>query len=359
MKFKLLVAAAFIVTLATGEICAQQSDSMIKTRKDAELLVPRPFRESVPSMIKSDKDVLDSIETSSPGVKILLFADNTWKYWKDPAVILKNDVFSDNWNTETAVPFLVEQKDLPEKISLWIVDTLSDYRCPNPVKVYSPFGYRHRRRHQGVDLPLKTGDPVYAAFSGKVRLSKYYSGFGNLVIIRHENGLETFYAHLSKREVESGEWVEAGQEIGLGGSTGRSSGAHLHFETRYMGYAFDPEWLIDFETGTLRHRLFTLKRQYLDANSRYVPESDDEEIDIHDGDQKDYATQDSIAAAKKAAEEKAAAERAAAQYHKVRSGDTLSGIAQRYGTTVSKIIKLNPGLTTRTTLRIGRSIRVK
>lgn len=359
MKFKLLVAAAFIATLATGEICAQQSDSMIKTRKDAELLVPRPFRESVPSMIKSDKDILDSIETSSPGVKILLFADNTWKYWKDPSVILKNDVFSDNWNTETAVPYRVEQKDLPEKISLWIVDTLSDYRCPNPVKVYSPFGYRHRRRHQGVDLPLKTGDPVYAAFSGKVRLSKYYSGYGNLVIIRHENGLETFYAHLSKREVESGEWVEAGQEIGLGGSTGRSSGAHLHFETRYMGYAFDPEWLIDFETGTLRHRLFTLKRQYLDANSRYVPESDDEEIDIHDGDQKDYATQDSIAAAKKAAEEKAAAERAAAQYHKVRSGDTLSGIAHRYGTTVSKIIKLNPGLTTRTTLKIGRNIRVK
>ena len=358
MKFKLIVAAALCALLSTTEIFAQ-NDTMIKTKKDAELLVPRPFRESVPSMVKTDKDILDSIETSSPGVKILLFADNTWKYYKDPSVILKNDVFSENWNTETADPYHVDQKDLPEKISLWIVDTLSEYKCPHVTKVYSPFGYRHRRRHQGVDLPLKTGDPVYAAFSGKVRLSKYYSGYGNLVIIRHENGLETFYAHLSKREVESGEWVEAGQEIGLGGSTGRSSGAHLHFETRYMGYAFDPQWLIDFESGTLRHRLFTLKRQYLDAASKYVPESDDEEIDIHEGDQKDYATQDSIAAAKKAAEEKAAAEKAAAQYHKVRSGDTLSGIAHRYGTTVSKIIKLNPGLTTRTTLRIGRSIRVK
>jgi len=358
MKFKLIVAAALCALLSTTEIFAQ-NDTMIKTKKDAELLVPRPFRESVPSMVKTDKDILDSIETSSPGVKILLFADNTWKYYKDPSVILKNDVFSENWNTETADPYHVDQKDLPEKISLWIVDTLSEYKCPHVTKVYSPFGYRHRRRHQGVDLPLKTGDPVYAAFSGKVRLSKYYSGYGNLVIIRHENGLETFYAHLSKREVESGEWVEAGQEIGLGGSTGRSSGAHLHFETRYMGYAFDPQWLIDFESGTLRHRLFTLKRQYLDAASKYVPESDDEEIDIHEGDQKDYATQDSIAAAKKAAEEKAAAEKAAAQYHKIRSGDTLSGIAHRYGTTVSKIIKLNPGLTTRTTLRIGRSIRVK
>lgn len=358
MKLRLIVAAALVASFATSEIFAQ-SDSMIKTKKDAELLVPRPFRESVPSMVKTDKDVLDSIETSSPGVKILLYADNTWKYWKDPSVIMKNDVFSENWNTETAVPYRVDQKDLPERISLWIVDTLSEYKCPNQVKVYSPFGYRHRRQHQGVDLPLKTGDPVYAAFSGKVRLSKYYSGYGNLIILRHENGLETFYAHLSKREVEVGEWVEAGQEIGLGGSTGRSTGAHLHFETRYMGYAFDPEWLIDFESGTLRHRLFTLKREYLNATSRYVPESDDEEIDIYDGDRKNYATQDSIAAAQKAAEEKAAAEKAAAQYYKVRSGDTLSGIAKKYGTTVNKIINLNPGLTTRTTLRIGRSIRVK
>ena len=358
MKLRLIVATALVASLATTEIIAQ-NDSMIKTKKDAELLVPRPFRESVPSMVKSDKDVLDSIETASPGVKILLFADNTWKYWKDPSVIMKNDVFSEYWNTETAVPYHVDQKDLPERISLWIVDTLSEYRCPNVVKVYSPFGYRHRRQHQGVDLPLKTGDPVYAAFSGKVRLSKYYSGYGNLIILRHENGLETFYAHLSKREVDVGEWVEAGQEIGLGGSTGRSTGAHLHFETRYMGYAFDPQWLIDFETGTLRHRLFTLKREYLNASSKYVPESDDEEIDIYDGDRKDYATQDSIAAVQKAAEEKAAAEKAAAQYHKVRSGDTLSGIAKRYGTTVNKIISLNPGLTTRTTLKIGRNIRVK
>ena len=166
-------------------------------------------------------------------------------------------------------------------------------------------------------------------------------------------------AHLSERKVESGDWVEAGQVIATGGSTGRSSGPHLHFETRFRGYAFDPQWLIDFESGTLRHRLFVLKREYLSESSRYVPEDEQEEVAIYLADTREKAIADSLAAVRKAAEEKAAREAAMARYHTIRSGDTLGRIARANGTSVAAICRLNPGLTPTTTLRLGRKIRVK
>lgn len=358
MIIKQLCAGAFALVLAMGPLCAQ-NDSVVKTKKDAELLIPRIHRQPVQSLDLNGQQVMDTISTQTPGVKILLLTDNTWKYYRDPAEALKTEAFTRNWSTNTINPYNTSLSDLPADIRIWVADTLSEYHCPRQTKVYSAFGIRHRRRHQGVDLPLKTGDPVGAAFAGRVRVSNYTRGYGNLVVIRHENGLETYYGHLSKREVEPGDWVEAGQIIGLGGSTGRSTGPHLHFETRYEGYAFDPEWLIDFETGVLRHRLFVLKKRYLDANSKYVPESEDEEYEINIGDERDHAVADSIEAVRQAEREKAAREAAAAQYYKIRSGDTLGKIARRYGTTVNAICRLNPGLTARTTLRVGRSIRVK
>ncbi len=358
MIIKQLCAGAFALVLAMGPLCAQ-NDSVVKTKKDAELLIPRIHRQPVQSLDLNGQQVMDTISTQTPGVKILLLTDNTWKYYRDPAEALKTEAFTRNWSTNTINPYNTSLSDLPDDIRIWVADTLSEYHCPRQTKVYSAFGIRHRRRHQGVDLPLKTGDPVGAAFAGRVRVSNYTRGYGNLVVIRHENGLETYYGHLSKREVEPGDWVEAGQVIGLGGSTGRSTGPHLHFETRYEGYAFDPEWLIDFESGVLRHRLFVLKKRYLDANSKYVPESEDEEYEINIGDERDHAVADSIEAVRQAEREKAAREAAAAQYYKIRSGDTLGKIARRYGTTVNAICRLNPGLTARTTLRVGRSIRVK
>lgn len=340
---------------------AQQTDTQctIKTLADAERLVPRLHRQSVKSLVNDGSQPLDTVDTSSPGVKLILYANNTWKYWRDPDDIMLKEVFTEKWDNVHPDPYNTSLAELPDKINLWIVDTLNEYKCPYQTKVYSPFGMRRRRRHQGVDLPLVKGTPVYSAFAGKVRMSKYLRGYGNLVIVRHENGLETFYGHLSKRLVEPGDWVEAGQEIGLGGNTGRSTGSHLHFETRYKGYAFDPQWLIDFETGTLRHRLFTLNKKYLNANSKYVPETDDVEIEIYLGDKRDYEVADSIAAVRKAEEERAAKEAAAARYVTVRSGDTLGRIAINNGTTITAICKLNPGLTRTTVLKIGRKIRVK
>lgn len=356
--YKYICSGILALAFAAGSLSAQNDSLIIKSKRDAEQLIPRISTQPVRPLNRKDQ-ALDTISTQSPGVKIVLYADNTWKYYRDPEEALKNEIFNRDWNTSSVVPFNTPLDEIPDEIRIWVADTLSEYHCPNQTRVYSAFGYRRRRRHQGVDLPLKTGDPVGAAFAGKVRVSNYTRGYGNLVVIRHENGLETFYGHLSKRSVEPGQWVEAGEIIGLGGSTGRSTGPHLHFETRYEGYAFDPQWLIDFETGMLRHRLFVLKKRYLNANSKYVPEDEDEEYEINLGDQRDRATADSIAAVRKIEQEKAAAEAAAAKYHTVRSGDTLGKIARRYGTSVRAICRLNPGLTEKTTLRIGRSIRVK
>ena len=198
---------------------------------------------------------------------------------------------------------------------------------------------RRGRRHQGVDIPLKTGDPVYATFTGKVRMSKYLGAYGNVIVIRHENGIETFYAHLSKRHVEAGDWVNAGDVIGLGGSTGRSTGPHLHYETRYNGFAFDPQWLIDFKTGELRHRLFVLKKKYFNIYSNYEQDFDDEAKNEEEDKKED-------------------AEKAAMKYYTIKSGDTLGRIAINNGTTVNALCRLN-GITPKTTLKIGRRIRVR
>lgn len=318
------------------------------TMAKAKRLLPRPALEPVRSLIpEPDVTAVDTLDTNDPRIKLVLRSNNTWEYIKEKDLLEDSPVFDEAWVNNVANPYKVAYDDLPLRNVLWLVDSASTFCVPYQAKVYSKFGWRRNRQHMGVDLPYPKGTPVKAAFAGKVRYAARSGGYGNLVVLRHPNGLETYYGHLSQIDVSANEWVEAGQVVGLGGSTGRSTGPHLHFETRYRGFAFDPQWLIDFETGTLKHGVFMLKRKYLTPGATYVPESEDEEEEI-------YLTEEQ----ERAEEERLARERAAAQYHKIRSGDTLSGLAVRYHTTVSAICKLN-GITTRTTLRIGRSIRVK
>ena len=305
------------------------------------LIIPRPALEPVKSLIKSPSDVIDTLDTANEHIKVILRADNTWSYYKTPGFQQVTGVFDEHWDETTTNPYGIEQANLPSQWSIWLVDSLDQYHCPFQGSVYyrGKFGVRRGRRHQGVDLPLKTGDPIYAAFTGKVRMSKYLGAFGNLVVIRHENGLETFYAHLSKRSVEVGDWVNAGDVIGLGGSTGRSTGPHLHFETRYNGFAFDPQWLIDFEKGLLRHRLFVLKKKYFNIYSNYEQDFEDEMKNEEDDKKED-------------------AEREPMRWSTIKSGDTLGRIAINNGTTVNAICRLN-GIKPTTTLKIGRKIRVR
>lgn len=358
-------AAAILMSVILGSAASAQNDTSSSKILDtlismskAEILVPRPALKPIKSLDPSEGTPVDTLDTANPAIKILLMDNHTWKYYKLPEFQMMSEIFENNWDETKTNPYMKEPSDIDNDVTLVLTDSLSAYHCPYVREVYSPFGYRRGRRHMGVDLPLPTGTPIHATFPGKVRLSKYFRGYGNLVVIRHENGLETFYGHLSKRNVEPGDWVEAGDVIGLGGSTGRSTGAHLHFETRYQGFAFDPQWIIDFKTGNLRRNLFVLKKRYLNAASKYFPESDEEDYLIMREDSVAYSARAAELAAKEAEEARRAAELAKAQYHKIRSGDTLGALAVKYHTTVKAICNLN-GITPKTTLRIGRSIRVR
>lgn len=191
--------------------------------------------------------------------------------------------------------------------------------------------------HYGVDLGYPTGTPVVAVFDGIVRISQTNAGgYGNLIVLRHDNGLETYYGHLSKRLVNPGQEVKAGDTIALGGNTGRSYGSHLHFETRYLGTPFNPNKIIDFANYTLRCDTLYIKgcaaANYIVANT--TPPA---------------ANSTSAASIASAGND--------ATYYKVKNGDTLSHIAARYGTSVSRIKKLN-GLKS-DFLRIGQRLRIR
>lgn len=326
-------------TLPTDELSATnpiRRDTAIFT-----LQLTPPSLAPLLSCYRSLSEPIDTLDTANEFIKVILFADNTWEYYKTPDYQTVTGVFDEAWTHTGTDPYGIPQAELPDQWTIWCVDSLDQYHCPYQGEVYyrGKFGIRRGRRHQGVDLPLKTGEPVYATFTGKVRISKYWGAYGNLVVIRHENGIETFYAHLSKRLVEQDDWVNAGDIIGYGGSTGRSTGPHLHFEARYKGYAFDPQWLIDFKEGKLRHRLFVLKKKYFNIYSNYEQDFEDEILNDEEDKKED-------------------AEREAMRWYTIKSGDTLGRIAINNNTTVSELCRLN-GITRTTTLKIGKKIRVR
>ena len=311
---------------------------------------------------------IDTLDAGRDNRKVIIFADNTWQYYyPDLQEKLSLQIYNDHWINDQIFAYRdVKPEQLPQTMDIDLISDYADYHAPAVGKVYSKYGTRGRRRHQGVDIPMKSGDPIYASFSGKVRYSSYNTGgYGNLVIIRHENGLETWYAHLTKRNVEVDEYVSAGTVIGYCGSTGRSKGVHLHFEVRYCDQSFDPEHIIDFSTGDLRYWTFPLQRSYFSSQSRAsetLEETDDYEetllaADSLSGDLTSEAILDNIRSADNAVQEKP---KTAANpvYYSVRKGDTLSKIARQHGTTVKKLCQLN-GIKETSILSIGRKLRVK
>ena len=199
---------------------------------------------------------------------------------------------------------------------------LTGFHMPTPsTKITSPFGPRWRRMHNGLDLKVNIGDTIVAAFDGKVRIVKYERrGYGKYVVIRHDNGLETVYGHLSKQLVEENQLVKAGEVIGLGGNTGRSTGSHLHFETRFLGIPINPALMFDFEKQDIVADSYTFRKTKGTS-----------------GTARSMASGEGL-------------------FYKVKKGDTLSKIASRQGTSIDKLCKLNR-ITRRTILRPGQVLR--
>ena len=186
--------------------------------------------------------VVDTLPTGDDRLSVLLFNNNTWRYISNESFKADTTVFAKHWDENNLFPYFnVPLTAIPETVPIQLVDSLRAYHYPYKGYMSSKYGPRNGRSHQGVDLPLKTGDPVYAAFDGKVRITAYQRrGYGHYVVIRHHNGIETLYAHLQKKLVDANENVKAGDPIGIGGNTGRSSGPHLHFEVIENGVQVDP-----------------------------------------------------------------------------------------------------------------------
>lgn len=256
----------------------------------------------------------------------------------------------DDWNNIYAH----RQTTLPDS---FLID-LRDFAMPSPSTVItSNFGPRWGRQHKGLDIKLNTGDTIYAAFTGKVRIVRFEAkGYGKYVVIRHNNGLETIYGHMSKQLVKENQDVRAGEPIGLGGSTGRSTGSHLHFETRLCGTALNPALMFDFLNQDVVGDYYMFRKATYNQESlvatrlRGVGGKGGE-------DNTDYAA---LAQQKTRQQQAKPATRTQRQqtsnYHKVQRGETLYAIARKHGTTVDAICRLNR-ITQKTVLRPGQILK--
>lgn len=230
------------------------------------------------------------------------------------------DTFYQSWNTEIPHPYQQNITSSDTTIHLILEGVLPNdsFKMPlDKLVLTSSFGWRDAKMHRGIDLDLEVWDPVKSIYPGIVRVAKYYGGYGRVVVIRHYNGLETLYAHLHRIKVTPGQAVASGDVIGLGGSSGRSSGSHLHFETRFKGIALNPAHLFNFEQQKVIHPEVKLLK-----------------------------TETGYAALPKGV-----------NVHTVKKGDNLYEIAKQYGTSINKLCQLN-GIKRNGILYVGQKIRI-
>lgn len=328
-----------------------------------------------------------------------------------PSVHPADSIYLGVWTNFRVNPYGIEIADMADTIRV----DLANFALPHRGRVTSRFGWRPRfgRWHYGIDIGLRTGDNVVSAWPGQVRVCGWDAhGYGYYVVVRHDNGFETVYGHLSKILVEEEQGVKAGEVIGRGGSTGHSTGPHLHFEIRYQGITINPELIINFDRGDLQNegialltpRMFTPKGQkrpapvqtklpeveeVLPDTTAMTPEELEafrlerqakaeqrarEEAERAEKErQAEIARQQAAERAKKAAAEKARKEAEAkkkaeeerkrkaaeaAKWYVVREGDSFWSIANKKGISVAELKKLN-GFNDKTVLHPGQKIRVK
>ena len=275
-------------------------------------------------VVSEDTSQLDQGETSVVEVVDSVLIGTEWVKIADYYAV---------WDSQTINPYAINPLEFDETIDIKLYDPPANrYWSPplNEGKMTSNFGFRWGRWHTGTDLDLDTGDPIYSAFDGVVRVVGWDgNGYGRYVLIRHYNGLETLYGHMSKQTVETGQFVKAGDQLGLGGSTGRSSGPHLHFETRFEGNPFSPLNIYSFPENTINDEHFLLTGSVWDylRGGRHS-----------------------------SSEPRSSPRIKRTVLHRVRAGETLSSIAERYGLSVSALKRKNHISGSR--VRAGQKIKV-
>ena len=293
---------------------------------------------------ETDSIIKNAMDTVHSGrFEIVLFDNNTWEYVNHDSVMalihledsvnvyayILNEklytpdsltVFSEKWDTVNIFAYgYINYERALDTVAIPLLGDTGKFVIPVPGYKQSGFGWRWGQMHNGIDLDLATGDSVVSAFDGVVRFAGWNNGgYGNLVIVRHFNGLETYYAHLNALNCKDNQRVSAGECIGFGGRTGRAYGPHLHFEIRFKDNPFDPEWIIDFETKELKTDILYLMPEKFGHVKEVV----------------------------------------GSEYHVVSSGDTLWGISRRYGVSINYLCSIN-GITENTTLNIGQRLRVR
>ena len=243
---------------------------------------------------------------------------------KENLMFPADELYGSNWGNRWVDPFRGAAKvNFPDSFAIDCSSFVYPIAIDSMARITSKYGPRRRRMHKGIDLKVLKGDTIRAAFNGKVRIKAFERrGYGYYVVLRHPNGLETIYGHLSKILVEENQIVRAGETIGLGGNTGRSTGSHLHFETRFLGQAINPAEIIDFENGVPHQDTYVFHNVKINGRRSNIYTSSSDRL----------------------------------VYHRVKSGDTLGKIARIYGTSVNELCRLN-GLKSTSVLRIGQSIR--
>lgn len=302
----LTIIATQIITVAT--IYGQESNSV---ERSARLMDERVSELMADRVIKTDI-ATEKIATLE---EILIEAEEELMFPAD-------ELYGSNWDNRWVDPFRVD-KDVtfPDSCEIDCTSFILPIDCD--LRVTSKYGPRRRRMHRGIDLKVQIGDTIRAAFSGKVRIRNFERrGYGNYLVLRHPNGLETVYGHLSKFLVDVNDVIRAGDPIALGGNTGRSTGSHLHFETRFLGQAINPAEIIDFDNGIPHKDLYVFRNVKINGRNSNIYTSSDNQL----------------------------------VYHRVKSGDTLGKIARMYGTTINELCRLN-GIKSTSTLRIGQSLR--
>ncbi|GAA4271643.1 M23 family metallopeptidase [Aquimarina gracilis] len=243
--------------------------------------------------------------------------------------------FSSNWNNKTFNPYRGENISFPFQLNF---DT-QKFASPISRKmvVTSRYGWRRGRPHRGIDIDLRTGDSVRSILDGKVRYARYHGGHGKTVIVRHNNGLETVYAHLSKFLVKENDEVKKGQVIAKGGITGNARGSHLHLEVRYHGKSINPEYLFEFTDETeIRSNVVFVTRKW--TTPHYHRSTRKSNIIVHTSE-----------------EDIALLQEQQKKVYTVKQGDTLYRIANTHGLPISEICKIN-SIRKNSVLRVGQQI---